>query len=430
MDANKEGEHMQQQLLDWVRQFNQDYAEIASLLIVLGLILVVALILHFILHKIILPRIEKSGQKKGSGWQRQLTQFNLFNRIAFVIQGVVVNIQAVLWLHSGSTAQQILSVASQAWCLLFGLLTFFSILDILLSVLQRAAKTAHLPLRGIFQSVKLIASVLIAIMIIALLIGKSPLILLSGLGAMTAIMMLVFKDPIMGLVAGIQLSANNMVNIGDWLEMPKYGADGAVTDIGLTTVKVRNWDNTVTTIPTYALISDSFKNWKGMTESGGRRIKRSIRLDTTSIHFLDQEQIDSLVKANLLEPYIGDKISEIKVFNSSIPEDRVTPLNQRRLTNIGTFRAYVEAYLKAHPKIHKNMTIMVRQLESDSNGLPIEIYAFTNTTVWVEYEGSQSDIFDHIFSILPQFELRVHQSPTGTDMRAIGQTVTGSNTQQ
>lgn len=267
-------------------------------------------------------------------------------------------------------------------------------------------------------------------MIIALLIGKSPLILLSGLGAMTAIMMLVFKDPIMGLVAGIQLSANNMVNIGDWLEMPKYGADGAVTDIGLTTVKVRNWDNTVTTIPTYALISDSFKNWKGMTESGGRRIKRSIRLDTTSIHFLDQEQIDSLVKANLLEPYIGDKISEIKVFNSSIPEDRVTPLNQRRLTNIGTFRAYVEAYLKAHPKIHKNMTIMVRQLESDSNGLPIEIYAFTNTTVWVEYEGSQSDIFDHIFSILPQFELRVHQSPTGTDMRAIGQTVTGSNTQQ
>ncbi|MDN0004887.1 mechanosensitive ion channel [Providencia stuartii] len=421
---------MQQQLLDWVRQFNQDYAEIASLLIVLGLILVVALILHFILHKIILPRIEKSGQKKGSGWQRQLTQFNLFNRIAFVIQGVVVNIQAVLWLHSGSTAQQILSVASQAWCLLFGLLTFFSILDILLSVLQRAAKTAHLPLRGIFQSVKLIASVLIAIMIIALLIGKSPLILLSGLGAMTAVMMLVFKDPIMGLVAGIQLSANNMVNIGDWLEMPKYGADGAVTDIGLTTVKVRNWDNTVTTIPTYALISDSFKNWKGMTESGGRRIKRSIRLDTTSIHFLDQEQIDSLVKANLLEPYIGDKISEIKVFNSSIPEDRVTPLNQRRLTNIGTFRAYVEAYLKAHPKIHKNMTIMVRQLESDSNGLPIEIYAFTNTTVWVEYEGIQSDIFDHIFSILPQFELRVHQSPTGTDMRAIGQTVTGSNTQQ
>lgn len=234
----------------------------------------------------------------------------------------------------------------------------------------------------------------------------------------------------MGLVAGVQLSANNMVNIGDWLEMPKYGADGAVVDIGLTTVKVQNWDNTVTTIPTYALISDSFKNWKGMTESGGRRIKRSVRLDTTSIHFLGQEEIASLEKANLLEPYMDNKISEISVFNSAIPEDKATPLNQRRLTNIGTFRAYVEAYMKSHPNIHKGMTIMVRQLESDSNGLPIEIYAFTNTTAWVEYERIQSDIFDHIFSILPQFDLRVHQSPTGTDMRAIGQKNSLSDTYQ
>ncbi|HBO22708.1 mechanosensitive ion channel family protein [Providencia sp.] len=411
---------MQQQLLDWVRQFNQDYANLASLIMVLGLILIVALILHLFLHKILLPRIEKNGQKQGIGWQHQLTQHNLFNRIAFVIQGIVVNIQATLWLHSDSTAQIILKVGSQAWCLLFGLLTIYSILDIILGMLQRAAKTAHLPLRGIFQSIKLIASILIAIMIIALLIGKSPLIILSGLGAMTAVMMLVFKDPIMGLVAGIQLSANNMVNIGDWLEMPKYGADGAVVDIGLTTVKVRNWDNTVTTIPTYALISDSFKNWKGMTDSGGRRIKRSIRLDANSIHFLEPDEIANLEKANLLEPYIDKKVTEIQVFNSSLPEDKAIPLNQRRLTNIGTFRAYIEAYLKSHPNIHKSMTIMVRQLESDSNGIPIEIYAFTNTTVWVDYERIQSDIFDHIFSILPQFNLLVHQSPTGNDVRMIG----------
>ncbi len=418
----KEGEHMQQQLLDWVRQFNQDYANLASLLMVLGLILVVALILHLVLHKIILPRIERNGQKAGAGWQHQLTQFSLFNRIAFVIQGIVVNIQATLWLHSDSTAQIILKVGSQAWCLLFGLLTIYSVLDIVLSMLQRAAKTAHLPLRGIFQSIKLIASILIAIMIIALLIGKSPLIILSGLGAMTAVMMLVFKDPIMGLVAGIQLSANNMVNIGDWLEMPKYGADGAVVDIGLTTVKVRNWDNTVTTIPTYALISDSFKNWKGMTDSGGRRIKRSIRLDANCVHFLESNEIANLEKANLLEPYIDKKVAEIHTYNSALPEDKAIPLNQRRLTNIGTFRAYIEAYLKSHPNIHKSMTIMVRQLESDSNGIPIEIYAFTNTTVWVDYERIQSDIFDHIFSILPQFNLMVHQSPTGNDVRMIGNT--------
>ncbi|HHR6051810.1 TPA: mechanosensitive ion channel family protein [Providencia alcalifaciens] len=408
---------MQQQLLDWARQFNQDYATLASLLMVLGLILIVALILHLFLHKILLPSIEKRGLKAGSGWQHQLTQYNLFNRIAFIIQGIVVNIQSTLWLSSGSTPQMVLNVASQAWCLLFGLLTIYSILDITLGILQRAAKTAHLPLRGIFQSIKLIATVLISIMIIALLIGKSPLIILSGLGAMTAVMMLVFKDPIMGLVAGIQLSANNMVNIGDWLEMPKYGADGAVIDIGLTTVKVRNWDNTVTTIPTYALISDSFKNWKGMTESGGRRIKRSLRIDANSIHFLQPEEIKNLEKANLLEPYLDQKVSEIQVYNSALPEDKATPLNQRRLTNIGTFRAYVEAYLRAHPQIHKNMAIMVRQLESDSNGIPIEIYAFTNTTVWLEYERIQSDIFDHIFSILPQFNLHIHQSPTGNDVR-------------
>lgn len=408
---------MQQQLLDWARQFNQDYATLASLLMVLGLILIVALILHLFLHKILLPSIEKRGLKAGSGWQHQLTQYNLFNRIAFIIQGIVVNIQSTLWLSSGSTPQMVLNVASQAWCLLFGLLTIYSILDITLGILQRAAKTAHLPLRGIFQSIKLIATVLISIMIIALLIGKSPLIILSGLGAMTAVMMLVFKDPIMGLVAGIQLSANNMVNIGDWLEMPKYGADGAVIDIGLTTVKVRNWDNTVTTIPTYALISDSFKNWKGMTESGGRRIKRSLRIDANSIHFLQPEEIKNLEKANLLEPYLDQKVSEIQVYNSALPEDKATPLNQRRLTNIGTFRAYAEAYLRAHPQIHKNMTIMVRQLESDSNGIPIEIYAFTNTTVWLEYERIQSDIFDHIFSILPQFNLHIHQSPTGNDVR-------------
>ncbi|CAB5577174.1 mechanosensitive ion channel family protein [Providencia hangzhouensis] len=411
---------MQQQLLDWVRQFNQDYANLASLLMVLGLILIVACVLHLILHKILLPQLEKSGQKSAGTWIHLITQHNLFNRFAFVIQGVVVNIQATLWLHSGSTTQAVLKVGSQAWCLLFGLLTLYSVLDIILGVLQRAAKTAHLPLRGIFQSLKLIATILIGIMIIALLIGKSPLIILSGLGAMTAVMMLVFKDPIMGLVAGIQLSANNMVNIGDWLEMPKYGADGAVVDIGLTTVKVRNWDNTVTTIPTYALISDSFKNWKGMTESGGRRIKRSVRLDASSVHFLTSEEIAYCIKANLLEPYIEQKISEIQVFNSSLPDDKAIPLNQRRLTNIGTFRAYIEAYLKSHPNIHKNMTIMVRQLESDSNGIPIEIYAFTNTTVWVEYERIQSDIFDHIFSILPQFNLMVHQSPTGNDVRMIG----------
>lgn len=266
---------------------------------------------------------------------------------------------------------------------------------------------------------KLIAAVLIGIMIVSLLMGKSPLLLLSGLGAMTAVLMLVFKDPILGLVAGIQLSANDMLKIGDWLEMPKYGADGAVTDIGLTTVKVRNWDNTVTTIPTYALISDSFKNWRSMSESGGRRIKRSINIDTTSVHFLSEQEEQRLNRNPLLQHYLNNKTEELQQYNQQAQVDLSSPLNGRRLTNLGTLRAYLEAYLRAHPHIHQHMTLMVRQLAPTPEGLPLEIYAFTNTTVWAQYESIQSDIFDHIYAVIEEFDLRIHQTPTGNDMRGL-----------
>jgi miniconductance mechanosensitive channel len=256
-------------------------------------------------------------------------------------------------------------------------------------------------------------------MIISLLMGRSPLLLLSGLGAMTAVLMLVFKDPILGLVAGIQLSANDMLKIGDWLEMPKYGADGAVTDIGLTTVKVRNWDNTVTTIPTYALISDSFKNWRSMSESGGRRIKRSVNIDTTSVHFLTSEEQERLNRNPLLQRYLNDKTQELGKYNQQSEVDLSSPLNGRRLTNVGTLRAYLVAYLRSHPGIHQNMTLMVRQLAPTPEGLPLEIYAFTNTTVWAEYEGIQSDIFDHLLAAIGEFDLRIHQTPSGNDMRSM-----------
>ncbi|MNT31046.1 Miniconductance mechanosensitive channel YbdG [compost metagenome] len=210
-----------------------------------------------------------------------------------------------------------------------------------------------------------------------------------------------------------------MLSIGDWLEMPKYGADGAVTDIGLTTVKVRNWDNTVTTIPTYALISDSFKNWRSMSESGGRRIKRSINIDTTSVHFLSGEEQQRLNRNPLLQRYLNDKTQELSQHNQQTGVDLSSPLNGRRLTNLGTLRAYLVAYLRAHPGIHQNMTLMVRQLAPLPEGLPLEIYAFTNTTVWAEYESIQSDIFDHILAVINEFDLRVHQTPTGNDMRSM-----------
>ncbi|EHD22764.1 MULTISPECIES: mechanosensitive ion channel family protein [Brenneria] len=420
---------MQQNLALWLENAGMQQAGMIALLIVLGLILLISAVIHLILHQVVLKRVVLRSSTKADNvgvpdWKQALTQHNLFNRLAFLLQGIILNIQVVLWLPSHSETREALVICSQVWIMIFALLALFSLLDILLSVSSRSKIANQLPLRGIFQSLKLIATIVIGIMVVSLLIGKSPLILISGLGAMTAVLMLVFKDPIMGLVAGIQLSVNNMLLLGDWLEMPKYGADGAVIDIGLTTVKVKNWDNTITTIPTYALISDSFKNWRAMSESGGRRIKRSVNIDTTSVHFMTEDEQQRLLRSRLLSPYIAHKTSELQQHNAQDGADLSSPLNGRRLTNLGTFRAYLQAYLRTHPGIHKGMTLMVRQLAPTPEGLPLEIYAFTNTTAWVEYESIQADIFDHIFAVMPEFELRVHQTPTGYDMQALTRQVT------
>ncbi|WP_439080338.1 mechanosensitive ion channel family protein [Serratia ureilytica] len=408
---------MQQQITRWLEQFGLEFGGVMSLLMVLGLIVLISVVIHLVLHRVVLAALQRRGQQSQRVWQQAITQYKLFQRVALLLQGVIISIQATLWLQSGSQTQAVIVTAAQVWILAFTLLSLFSLLDTLLALLRQSPISNQLPLRGIFQGLKLVAAILIGIMIVSLLMGKSPLLLLSGLGAMTAVLMLVFKDPILGLVAGIQLSANEMLKIGDWLEMPKYGADGAVTDIGLTTVKVRNWDNTVTTIPTYALISDSFKNWRSMSESGGRRIKRSLNIDTGSVHFLSEEEQRRLQRNPLLHSYLNVKTQELSQHNQEIAVDLASPLNGRRLTNLGTLRAYLEAYLRAHPRIHQNMTLMVRQLAPTPEGLPLEIYAFTNTTVWAEYESIQADIFDHILAVIDEFGLRVHQTPTGNDMR-------------
>ena len=242
---------------------------------------------------------------------------------------------------------------------------------------------------------------------------------LSGLGALTAVLLLVFKDTILGLVAGVQLSANKMVAVGDWIEMPKYGADGDVIEVALTTVKVQNWDKTVTTIPAYALISDSFKNWRGMQESGGRRIKRSVSIDVQTIVFCDEEMLGRFAKIKYIAEYIQKKKDELARFNQELKVDDSSLVNGRRMTNVGTFRAYVVAYLKHHPKIHQEMTFLVRQLAPSENGLPIEVYVFSNDKVWANYEAIQADIFDHILAVVPEFDLRVFQVPTGNDFRRL-----------
>ncbi|AUG51475.1 mechanosensitive ion channel family protein [Thalassospira marina] len=411
-------EHLAQWLLEYYPPLGR-FADAVAILVVLFLIFAISAVIHIVLHRGLLPSLERIGGSHQHNWQKLMTGKGLFGRAALVAQGIIVHIQAGLWLADGSFTLQLLHTISELWIIFFALMSLYSLLDTALDVLRFSITARTLPLRGIFQGVKLAASILAGLLIVSILIGQSPLILLSGLGAMTAVLMLVFKDPILGLVAGIQLSANSMLSVGDWLEMPKYGADGDVIDIGLTTVKVRNWDNTITTIPTYALISDSFKNWRGMSDSGGRRIKRSLNLDATSVQFLEEEDLKRLYRGRLLAPYLDEKIEEIKQYNSTRSTDLSSLVNGRRLTNLGTLRAYLVAYLRDHPRIRQDMTLMVRQLQPGPEGVPIEIYAFTNTVKWLEYEAIQSDVFDHVLAILPEFGLRIHQTPNGYDMRSL-----------
>lgn len=407
-----------QELISQVEELGIEINHTTSLVMIFGIIFLTAIIVHVILHWVVLRAFEKRANASSRLWLQIITQNKLFHRLAFTLQGIIVNIQAALWLQKGSEAAEILVTCAQLWIMMYALLSLFSLLDVILNLSQKLPAASQLPLKGIFQGIKLIGAIIVGILMISLLIGQSPAILISGLGAMAAVLMLVFKDPILGLVAGIQLSANDMLKLGDWLEMPKYGADGAVIDIGLTTVKVRNWDNTITTIPTWSLVSDSFKNCSGMSASGGRRIKRSISIDATSIHFLDEDERQRLHKAHLLKPYLTTRHQEIDEWNQLLDAPE-SVLNHRRMTNIGTFRAYLNEYLRHHPRIRKDMTLMVRQLAPDDHGLPIEIYAFTNTVVWLEYESIQADIFDHIFAVIEEFGLRIHQSPTGNDIRAL-----------
>lgn len=411
---------MKESFLNWLETLGVEQSDRIYIFIAIGVIVLISLIVHLVLHQVVLRFLERSANSSEHVWRRALFGRQLFTRLALTLQGVILAVQAKIWLDADSGFLPFIQTATYLWILFYSLLSLFSLLDTSEDIAKTTKAGRELPLRGIFQSIKLIASIMVVIFAIALLIGKSPVILFSGLGAMTAVGMLVFKDPILGFVAGIQLSANRMLSVGDWLEMPKYGADGDVIDINLTTVKVQNWDKTITTIPAYALISDSFKNWRGMSEAGGRRIKRSINIDTSSVKFLSDEDITRLRKAKLLSAYIEEKLADITAYNKEYAGDSDSPVNMRKLTNLGTFRAYLAAYLKANKHIHKDMTQMVRQLQPGESGVPLEIYAFTNDVAWVNYEGIQSDLFDHIFAVAPEFGIRIHQSPTGYDIQQIG----------
>ncbi|MDP2284901.1 MAG: mechanosensitive ion channel family protein [Pseudohongiella sp.] len=296
-------------------------------------------------------------------------------------------------------------------------LAFSNLLDMANEVYQRRPDASMRPIKGYLQVLKIVVYAVAVLLMIAAMLDRSPLILLSGLGALAAVLMLIFQDTILSLVASVQIASNDIVRLGDWIEMPQLNADGDVIDIALHTIKVQNWDRTITTIPTKRFMSDSFKNWRGMQESGGRRIKRAIFLDQTSVRFLSPEEIQHLSGLYLLSDYLASKQQEIDEWNKKLAERGKEPANTRRITNLGTFRAYVENYLRKHPSVNQQMTQIVRHLSPTPEGLPLEVYCFANTIEWVPYEGIQADIFDHLLSILPEFGLRVFQQPSGVDMQ-------------
>ncbi|GAB2500431.1 mechanosensitive ion channel family protein [Arenimonas alkanexedens] len=362
----------------------------------------------------VLARLVKASPVK---WDDALLARGVIRRLAHAVPAVVIYLGAPLLPGVPEALVVVLRNVAAAYVVLTAAQAISALLSSIQDIYdaQDPVRARSRPIKGYLQLVKIALFVLASVLVVAVLVDKSPLLLLSGFGAMTAVLLLVFKDTILSLVASVQIGSNDMVRVGDWIEMPQFGADGDVVDVALHTVKVQNWDKTITTIPTHAMISGSFKNWRGMSESGGRRIKRALSIDQGTVRYLDDAQREDLSRFVLLQPYLARKSAELADWNAR--RQGKAPVNLRRLTNLGTFRAYARAYLEAHPAIRDDMTLLVRQLDPGSQGLPIEIYCFTATTAWGEYEDIQSDIFDHLLAILPEFGLRAFQSPSGADFR-------------
>ena len=336
-------------------------------------------------------------------------QLKVIPRLANVVPALVLWLGVGVVPHLPEAMVLVVRNVCSAFIILTLALAVGKSLDLANQVYERRPDAASKPIKGYLQLLKIIVYAVATVLMLAALMDRSPLILLSGLGAMMAVLLLVFQDTLLSLVASMQISSNDMVRVGDWIEMPQQNADGDVIDIALHTVKVQNWDKTITTIPTKKLISDSFKNWRGMTEAGGRRIKRSLYLDQHSVRFLSDEERAHMHSFALIDHYLESTQKEIDIWNAKLAAQGLAPVNARRVSNLGTFRAYVDRYLRQHPGIRQDMTLLVRQLQPESTGLPLEIYCFTNDIRWAVYEGIQADIFDHLLAILPEFGLRVFQ---------------------
>lgn len=386
-----------------------------SIGILVLLLFLICLITNIILIKIVLRILTRIINKNKYQWDNIFLKRKVFQRLFHIVPAVIIYILAPAF----GTVTEIIRRTASTYILIALVMVINAILDAVNDIYSIRPIAKVRPIKGLLQVIKIISFIIIGIVSIANLMGQQPLILLSGIGALAAVFSFVFKDSILGFIAGIQLTSNDMLRIGDWIEMEKYGADGDVIDITLNTVKVQNFDKTIVTIPAYAFVSDSFKNWRGMTEFGARRIKRAIYIDVNSITFCTPQVIKKFKSIHYLTDYITEKENEIKIYNGQNGVDDKLLINGRRMTNIGTFRAYIQIYLQNHSDLHQDMPHIVRQLPQGENGLPLEIYAFTIDTNWEHYERVQADIFDHIFSVVGEFGLRIFQNPSGFDMKQI-----------
>ena len=387
-----------------------------------------AFILWLIAVKIILRVLEMIVQRTKATWDDELVNLGVFRRLARTVPALTIWFTAPIFLTGLPRLLNFTRVLSVLGIISSVTLTLMSFLRFLNAVYERREDSTRRPIKGLIQAFQVLFVAAALILAFSVITAKPVTGLLTGLGALSAVIMLIFKDPLMGLVSGFQISSNDMVRIGDWIEVPSQGADGDVIDISLLNVTVQNWDRTWVTFPIQSLTSSGFKNWRGMSESGGRRIKRSLSLDLSSIRFLREKEIEKLKSVNLLKDYLEKRTLEIQEYNRKHAVDKdSSPLNRRALTNVGVFRIYAKAYVRSHPKVNENMTLLVRQLQSGPSGLPLELYLFSADKAWANYEDIQSDIFDHLFAALPQFGLKAFQNPSGADFSNLASVLNSGN---
>jgi len=391
------------------------YSEYLKFIVILVVLTFLCFVADFVAKKILLGLVSKLVKKTKTDWDDVLIEKKFFSKLAHIVPALVLEglIPSFFkghqgWIDFGLKVSHLYLVVG----IIAALVSLANAAQVLVS---RHPFAKNKPMESYTQLVRIIIYIIGGIYLVSILLDRSPLGIFSALGAMSVVLMLVFKDTILGFVGSIQLAANNMIRVGDWVEFPKYGADGDVVEIKLQTIKIMNWDKTISTVPTYSFVSDAFKNWRGMEESGGRRIKRSIKIDMNTVKLCDEEMLNRFKKIEYISEYLEKKKMEVDTFNTDHNVSRESSVNGRAISNMGTFRAYVHAYLSHNQSLNKDMTFLVRQLQPTDKGLPLEIYVFSKEKRWAYYEDIQADIFDHILSVVKEFDLQVFQSPSGSD---------------